>query len=253
MNNTDERNDTAQVCLACGETYDNRKGNYGQCFTNAEDAKSKLDFCLCENCIEDAHRGGVVSKEVLDFEMLKAVDFNKLRQWACMARVLSFCERAIKSEADAIEFFEALSGCIVWHPDDDFENYLNTTTGEDTFVESTAVILNTRMKGAFDLLGEKVYDLALESAKKLQWPEEVVEHKMVKTARKPLRKPLAPLASQIKSLMGQQILQDVLNAMQTAEEMGGVEDTSEYVLLMQTIAAEARIRIENAQHNKSNG
>lgn len=70
----------------------------------------------------------------------------------------------IKTEADARQFFEYLVKVdeLNFHPDTDMVQYLTAEDGEILFDAVEAKQRNSLMNECFDVLDERVYDVALE-------------------------------------------------------------------------------------------
>ena len=92
----------------------------------------------------------------------------------------------IKDKKDVINFFDYLylTRSISFHPDDDFNDYVNTKTKEPSFTKAEAEELNKRMKEAFDVLGDDIYEVGIERLEK-HYPHLVQKNAGGKVQAKP--------------------------------------------------------------------
>lgn len=75
----------------------------------------------------------------------------------------------IEDEAGCREFFMLLYTRfgLVWHPDTDFEEYVDLETGRQrVFSPRACDLMDGAMAKCFEILGERVYDVALETDQK---------------------------------------------------------------------------------------
>ena len=77
-------------------------------------------------------------------------------------------KQPLKTREDVIQFFDYLikDEKTNFHPDDNFETYINLSTERPTFEKSKAIALNARMDEAKKITGNKIYDLAQASVDK---------------------------------------------------------------------------------------
>lgn len=75
----------------------------------------------------------------------------------------------LQTEADVRNFFQYLLwGLKVnFHPDTPFEDYVAYGTDESTFTSDQVILLNGLMAQSFDVLGDRIYDVADEEFRRV--------------------------------------------------------------------------------------
>ena len=70
----------------------------------------------------------------------------------------------IKNKQDVIDFFDYLyvDRQLSFHPDDDFSDYVNLETKKPAFTKAEVPLLNKRMKEAFAVLGDDIYEVGMD-------------------------------------------------------------------------------------------
>lgn len=70
----------------------------------------------------------------------------------------------IKNKQEVIDFFDYLyvDRKLSFHPDDDFADYTNLETKKPAFTKAEVPLLNKRMKEAFAVLGDDIYEVGMD-------------------------------------------------------------------------------------------
>lgn len=70
-------------------------------------------------------------------------------------------DREIENEDDVRAFFVDIARYpIIFHPDENGQQYVNGSTGERTFTEDEAIKFNVLVDKCFDLVGERIYEIS---------------------------------------------------------------------------------------------
>lgn len=96
--------------------------------------------------------------------------YEKLEAESLQRHELTFLPAEIGCEEDVRKFFRGLleKDGVSFHPDEKFENYINKKTKAKTYAREQAEFRDKLMKQSFELLGERIYEVAVQVSKEFE-------------------------------------------------------------------------------------